>query len=401
MKKIVAVAALASVLAGATFAADISFSYKGSNYFSSNGAAGVKYDNAARKDCMSFGLKNDYAGAVVDFDLDTSKATDLTLDEYYGWMNFAAISTQFTAGVWNSRYLDRVKTDAGDLDDEDFEAFKPGVVKLDLTKTTLSEMVVKSVASDSDNLTEGSVAMAAAYTNTDALPGKLMAKLVFVNSSWDSFEKSDSDGTYKRDNKYGFAGEVAYRQEGAFDVNLAVKTLKAHNYSFGLFFSPLMIEKLQATVGVSLGLDGNTTYKIEGDTGTEFAFDLRARYALTEKLSFTTMHNISSALTTTGKDGDAKKWNDNTTAMWNMINVSYVLADNLKFGMTLSHLIGDFKKSYPEANSLVVSPALAIQATEKAKVTVAARATFNKIGLPGQPYSNFDFKVPVIFSFNY
>lgn len=390
MKKIVAVATLASVLAGATFAADISFSYTGSNFFKSNGD-NISYANDLRTDCMSFGLSNDYAGAIVDFDIEEG---NLKLDQYYGWMNFAAISTQFTAGVWTSRYVDRVDTDKGDLKKEDFELYKPGVID-------------GKIAKDSDNLTydvtndKQVLGMAAAYTNHDVVPGALMLKVGLVSSAWDSFTKTDSDGTYTRANKYGFIGEAAVRVDNLLNVNLAIKSFNAHNYSFGLFFSPLMLENIEATAGFSLGLDGNTTYKAEGDTGAEFAGDLRLRFKVTDKLSFTTMHNISSALTTTGKDGDAKKWNDNKKAMWNMINVTYAFLDNMKFGLTLNHVISDFDTAYPDASKIIVSPSVAIQATEKAKVTVAARGTFDKIGLPGNHYSDFTFVVPVIFSFNY
>ena len=385
-----------ALLAGSAFAADISFSYKGNNYFksavdSNNKATdNISYDNSARKDCISLGLSNDYAGAVVDWDYD--EENNFHLDSYYGWMNFAAISTQFTAGKWSSRYIDLVDTDAGDLDDEDFIGWKPGVISYASTNV--------SVAEDSDNLTEKNLALVAAYTNKDALPGALMVKFGLVDSTWDTtYTREDDDGSYTRTNSYGFVGEVAFRQDNAFNVNLAVKSLKVHNYSFGLFFSPLMMEKLQATAGFSLGLEGNTTYKAEGDTGVEYAFDLRARYAVTDKLSITTAHNLSSYLTGL-KENDTKKWGDNKLSMSNQINATYALLDNMKFGLNLQHVISDFDASYPSDNELIVSPSLAIAATEKATVTISARADWTKIGF-NQGSETFDFTVPVIFSFNY
>ncbi len=405
MKKIVAVATLASVLAGATFAADISFSYTGSNFFKSNGD-NISYANDLRTDCMSFGLSNDYAGAIVDFDIEEG---NLKLDQYYGWMNFAAISTQFTAGVWTSRYVDRVDTDKGDLKDEDFELYKPGIICHVPTSTTNSAPKY-SVAVDSDNLTknlsnEKVLAMAAAYTNHDVVPGALMIKLGLANSAWDSFTKTDTDGTYTRTNSYGFFAEAAVRADNLANVNLAIKSYHVGKTSLALFFSPLMVEKLQATVGFTLGLDTYTLSERNGNdsdkTGAEFAADFRLRYALTDKLSFTTMHNFSSYLSGTEADGAGQKWSDNKKAMWNMINVTYAFLDNMKFGLTLNHVISDFDTAYPDASKIIVSPSVAIQATEKAKVTVAARGTFDKIGLPGNHYSDFTFVVPVIFSFNY
>lgn len=410
MKKIVAVATLASVLAGATFAADISFSYTGSNFFKSNGNDNIAYDSASRTDCMSFGLKNDYAGAIVDFDIDGGA---LTLDQYYGWMNFAAISTQFTAGVWTSRYVDRVDTDKGDLKDEDFELYKPGVI-CHVPKSTTDSAPKYSVAVDSDNLTKNLsnkqvLAMAAAYTNHDVVPGALMLKVGLANGKWDEYTKAksvaDKEGKYTRTNSYGFFGEAALRMDNLANINLAIKSYYVGKTSLALFFSPLMVEKLQATVGFTLGLDTYTLSERNGNdsdkTGAEFAADFRLRYALTDKLSFTTMHNFSSYLSGTEADGAGQKWSDNKKAMWNMVNVTYAFLDNMKFGLTLNHVISDFDTSYPDASKIIVSPSVAIQATEKAKVTVAARGTFDKIGLPGNHYSDFTFTVPVIFSFNY
>lgn len=399
MKKIVAAASLATMLAGAAFAADISFSYIGRNYFESKGDDNISYDSNSREDCMALGIKNDYAGAVVDFDIIKGS---LELDEYYAWMNFADISTQFTAGRWNSRYVDRVITDKGELDKKDFELFKPGVLKLEEVDDTTNNKN-NSVAIDSDNLTDGTLAMAAAYTNADSLPGKLMIKGVLVNNEWDSFSKVDGTTSTARTNKFGFAGEVAYRQENAFDVNLAIKSAKhVGQYSFGLFFSPLMVEKLQATVGLTLGLDSWTLSERNGnasnETGTEFAADLRLRYAVTDKFSVTTMHNFSSYLAGKKAD-DPAKWADNKKAMWNMLNVTYAFLDNMKFGLTLNHVIADFDAEHGSKNSslLIVSPSVAIQATERASVTVAARGTFDKLAL--NQYNEFTFKIPVIFKY--
>ena len=118
MKKIVAAAFEGLTLAGAAFA-EISFSYTGKNYFKSS-AGNLDYDS--RTDCMSLSISSKSAGAVVDFDTDAGK---LVQDEYYGWMTFGlpAGNLQITAGSWNGRYADRVKSDAGDLDSSDFELY--------------------------------------------------------------------------------------------------------------------------------------------------------------------------------------------------------------------------------------------------------------------------------------
>ena len=381
MKKIVGAAALASLLAGAAFAADISFSYTGNNYFKSS-KDNIRYDNDMRYDCMSFGLASEEGnmGVLVDWDIDGGK---LALDEYYGWMTFAPINTRFTGGRWSSRYANRVKTDAGDLDDEDFILWNMGVLN-------------GKVADDSGNLTEKNLALVASYTNDSLLPGVLMAKFGFVTTKWDSFSRTDKDGTYNRGNEYGFVGELAFKMDGFFDVNLAIKSFHVRDCSLGLFFSPLMVENLELTAGLSLGFDGDTTHAVDGDIGAEFGFDIRARYAITEKLSVTTAHNISSALT----DANGKEWNDNRICMANQANVTYAFLENMSFGLNIQHFIADFDMAYPEGSSVIISPSLAIAPTEKTKVTIAARAMWDKIGWQ-HGSEEFDFTVPVIFSFNF
>ena len=71
MKKIAAAVLAAGLLAGTVTAADVSFSYKGSNYFGPAGANGAGNKNAGylgRTDCLSIGIASDVAGVVVDFD---------------------------------------------------------------------------------------------------------------------------------------------------------------------------------------------------------------------------------------------------------------------------------------------------------------------------------------------
>ena len=454
MKKIVSAVTLASLLAGAAFA-DISFSYTGKNYFSSgsgNKGKDFGYDGGLRKDCIALSINQDNYGATLDVDIDNDT---MKLDEYYGWMTFKPISTTFTAGVWNSRYVDRVTTDKRgvDFDDQDFELFKPGVIDVrdyrtdDLRK---NRGVSYNVGVDSDNLTKGALAMFAAYTNT-ALPGTLMVKLGLVDVSGKagdsgnalSPEKAWSDNTNANDPSLkvwsGFAGEVAYRQENLFAANLAVRSYEVHTASVGLFFSPLMVDKLEATAGVTLGFNGagytetnwNKTggkrqviYQDQGTLGFEWAVDLRLRYALSDRLSFTTMNNFSSYLTDLATDAawatadtDTTKWEGNDYAMWNMVNLTYDFAEGLTAGFTVQHLATDMDQSYTSHNHIWVAPNLQIKANDNAKFTVVTRAHFQNVGsgnedgegpcnqgydhTGGHSAYRFALTVPVIFTFNY
>ena len=387
MKKIVAAAAAALLLAGAAFAADISFSYTGSNYFKSSGG-NLSYDS--RSDCMSVTLSNATSGVCLDFD--TSDGKTLTQDSYYGWLNLGIPTgnLEFTAGVWTSRYVNRVRTDAGDLDSEDFELYKPGVIN-------------GSVAKDSDNLTQGKISMVAAYTNDDALPGKLMVKLGLVKSTWNPDATAATTATGSGDVTdgdlslaSGFVGEVAYREENLINVNLAVKSHVKNNYSFALFVSPLNLEGIDLTVGGTLGMvkPWNSTAKDWGNSGTEWGADLRARYQYSDNLSLTTMHNISS--------GYSSSEDINTMILWDMFNVNYKMDDQVTLGCTLNAVFDNLDSDHVFTGvDLATSPYCAIKASERVTVTASMRFAVSGLNPDIDGHESLDVTVPVIFAFNY
>ncbi|MDE7139192.1 MAG: hypothetical protein K2M90_08445 [Treponemataceae bacterium] len=380
MKKIVGVILAAGLLTGIATAADIGFSYKGSNYFTSN-SENLNYEGSLRKDCLSVSLTTEAAGIVIDYDTDGGK---LAHDEYYGWLNFGlpAGSLQVTAGVWKGRYVNRIRADQGDLDSEDFELFKPGVIN-------------GTAGADSDNLTGGNLGLVAAWTLADKLPGALIVKLgLFKNGTWNP-ESSDTGNEEDLKVTAGFTGEVAYRQDGLFNVNFAMRSLTKSNWVFGLWFSPLMAEKLQLTVGGTVATVNS--YKKDDSWGanrTEWGVDLRARYKVTDALSLTTMNNISSG-TNTGISNDDK----NELVLWDMLNMTYAFADNLKAGLTLQSIRGGLDDDHESQWDVMVSPSLAIQATERAAVTTSVRATLADIH--NWAITSVKLTIPVIFSYNY
>ena len=258
MKKIMGAVLAAAMLAGTVTAADVSFSYKGANYFS-----GSDFTHKGRTDCISVSLTSEVGGVVVDFDTKDVSAnngevrlfkthnnstqandysnggTGLVQDEYYGWMNFALPlgQLQITAGQWNGRNVNRVLTDRGDLEARDFELFKPGVIN-------------GTMGADSANLTNGSLGIVGAWTLADALPGTLMVKVGlarYYDKKWNGNKglkwkapsgsaltgTTDDDKSSWRWNpeadwlkvKAGPLAEVSYWQEGAFRANLAVRSL--------------------------------------------------------------------------------------------------------------------------------------------------------------------------------
>lgn len=340
MKKIVAAAAAGLILAGTAFA-DVSFSWKRTNIV---GGTSKALDSVERSDCLGLELSNDIAGVVFDWDIyeNESKATSkLELDSYYGWMTFGLPvgNLQVTSGKWNGRYSDRVKSDAGDLDGKYYEAYKLGVIN-------------GVGAADSDNLTEGQMSTVLAYTLADTLPGTLLVKAGIVKCDY---------GKY--DSQSGFVAELGYRQEGLINVDVAIKNPSDKVTTIGAFVSPLMVENLRATVGFTMG-------NYDGDK--EFAFDARARYAITEKTAVTGMFNYSSI----AKELKASKSGDDLNAMWTMISVNHVAGDNIRFLATLQNTVRDFDADNGYTLT-AFTPACEIQISEKALFTAAFDMRWN------------------------
>lgn len=353
MKKIVAAAAAGLILAGTAFA-DVSFSWKRTNIV---GGTSKKLDSVTRSDCLGLELSNDIAGVVFDWDIEerSSDTSKLALDSYYGWMTFGLPvgNLQVTSGKWNGRYSDRVKSDAGDLDGKYYEAYKLGVIMNDVLKDG-------AIASDSDNLTQGAMSTVLAYTLADTLPGTLLVK-AGIRSVKDLGVKGADNKVIedygKFDSKAGFVAEVGYRQDGLVNLDVAIRSVMDKYTSVGVFVSPLMVENLRATVGFTMG-------DIDGDK--EFAFDARARYAITEKTAVTGMFNYSSI----AKELRASKSGDDLNAMWTMISVNHVAGDNIRFLATLQNTVRDFDAD--NGNNLTAfTPACEIQISEKALFTAA------------------------------
>lgn len=356
MKKIVAAAAAGLILAGAAFA-DVSFSWKRTNIVGGTSKAAKELNAVVRSDCLGLELSNDIAGVVFDWDIEEdSSVSKLTLDSYYGWMTFGLPvgNLQVTSGKWNGRYSDRVKSDSGDLDGQYYEAYKLGVMD-------------GAIASDSDNLTNGKMSTVLAYTLADTLPGTLLVKAGI---------RAGEYGKY--DSQSGFVAEVGYRQEGLINVDVAIKSPKNKQTIIGAFVSPLMIENLRATVGFTMG-------SYDGDK--EFAFDARARYAITEKTAVTGMFNYSSISKEIIKKGVKDKIYkessvkdlfcrsvsdiDDVNRMWTMISVNHVAGDNIRFLATLQNTIRNFDKSDDVKYLTAFTPACEIQISEKALFTAA------------------------------
>ena len=128
-----------------------------------------------------------------------------------------------------------------------------------------------------------------------------------------------------------------------------------------------------------------------GDRRTEWAIDFRLRLQVTDDLSLTTMNNISSGYAS----GDSKG------ALWNMLNATYAIADNLTAAFTVQSVADLFCPAVKDSSAwtLIMSPSIAIQATERARVTASVRAQMDNN--KNWTFDNMYVVVPVVFSFNY
>lgn len=346
MKKIMAAAAVASLLAGSAFA-ELSFSYTGKGIFGDKTSV---VDNVARNDCFCLELANEIAGVHVDWDITAEGAKPaLGLDEFYGWMTFGLPvgNLQITSGKWGARYIDRVTTDGGDLSGKYFNTFNPG----NIISVTSGTTTTKAYSADADNLTEGEMASVLAYTLSDVLPGALLAKFGIVqNDNYLTGVVADPETKIH----CGFVGELAYRQEKAFNFDLAIKHLTANQTSVGVYFNALAVENLQTLVGFTYGYN---TADIK-----ELAYDLRARYAITDKLALTGFFNFSQI--------KVENVDDPFNAMWTSLTVNYVAGENIRFLATLGNNVTNFDAEYG-ACITHFTPACEIKASEKATVTAA------------------------------
>lgn len=355
MKKIVAAVAAGLMLASAAFA-DVSFSYTGSAIL---GDVAKGFTKATRNDCLSLGLSNEVAGVVTDFDL--NGGDKMELDQFYCWLTYALPvgSLQITSGKWYSRYVNRVKNLAGDLDAEFYEMAKPGVIN-------------GVIGKDSDNLTETKMASVLAWTLND-LPGSLMIKAGIVDSAY--YTPSDPEETVMR---AGFVGEVCYRQDDLVAINFAVKNLKIAEKSFAVFVSPLMIDGLNSMVGF--------TYACNDDDG-EYGIDLRAKYGISEKTSITGMFNYSAS---------KLLGTEEVKSMWNMLSLGYTAGDNIRYVATINNVVEDFDA--PAGSGIVAfTPSCEIKASESCNVTCGFDMRWTGV----KPFSSSaTVRVPIYVSFS-
>ncbi len=418
MKKIVSVVAVAALTLSAVFAADISLSYRTrANVYSETKTkkdgtvtASSKtvldqtgYGSAAK--CFVLSASGDVGGFILDVDPNAGTET-FSLDQWYAWVNFGNLQT--TVGLWKSRYVNRVNADANDWQDADYERYKPGVIG-------------GSYAKDIDNLTYNTtedhqkLSTAFAYTIRPNDDVYFMMKGVLVNAggsnkvtdTWGGALMNSDSGNYQNTFFSGFAGEVAFKVNGAFDLNVAMRSEKRDQIALGAFFRPLISDSTNLLFGFSYGRDLKDYGDAVDSNKYEFGIDLRARFQLSEQLALTTMNNMS--YISNQKDKGAE--DDTLIKLWDMVSLAYKANDQLLLQGTvqfetvggLVQKKGGETKSYDELGGfkLSVIPGIVWTFNENAKISaglkfdytgVAADAAYKKA-----TGTTSAFSIPVVF----
>ena len=260
---------------------------------------------------------------------------------------------------------------------------------------------------DSDNLTEGKISVVAAYTLKDVLPGTLMAKLGLVKNTWNpdaaaatstptvAYDKvEDSDFIINA----GFVGELMYEQADLVKAVVSYKTYQKGSNTVGVFISPLMFEKVNMMIGGTYAgyHHWDSTNKSWNSIANEWGFDLRLRYKVTDAFSLNTMNNLSRRVSTAEGAHEV--------SLWNMLNGTFKMADNIKAGLTLNFFTDTMTTPETRTINLTISPSVAIQATEHLSVTTVLRVDWNNLNFAHWDTSVYNqlsgVKVPVIVKFS-
>ena len=331
MKKIISTAA--AVLAFSMAFAEVSVEFTQAGYITSDrGGKSVKLDvNGYDSDqkitgCVVTEISNDVAGVVFDLDpwmKDVGReyvdnAANEMLDQYYGWVNFIDGKATLQSGVWASRSVNRMKQDAGNWENAEYEAYKPGVI-------------TGAVAKDVTNLTEGNLATQLKY-NFDM--GYIKAAIV----------DSDYGATSL---KSGFAFEGGFNVNEDLNFKVYLKNLKDQEIAFAVFGeSTGIVEGLDLVTGLTFGNKKEVA-------NFEFAVDVRARYELNEKLAFTTMNNLSSV--------------NSVYTLWDMVSLAYKISDKAKLTVTGEWNYADL--AIEKAGNLSIIPGITYSPCDGADIT--------------------------------
>ncbi len=334
MKKILSTLAASAILAGTAAAADVSLEFtQGALLAGKNSKTdGTPMDNEYRKldlngymfrtsGDVTFSVSTDDVGVTLTIDPyyeEKGKVADGTGDktffsEYYGWVNFFEGQMQLKSGVYETRSLNLMDDGGWNWLDDQYARYKPGVVN-------------GSAAEDIANLTNGKLAMQLSY-ETDS---------IYVAGA--VVDADGTDGKYGAfDSKAGFAFEFGVAATEDITLSAYLRTLENDKFGFGLFMEhsafTLKDKEFDVLAGLTLGQTSSS-----GSSNFEWALDLRAQHELSDTVTLTTMHNLSSS----PSQNSAK---DNSTySIWDMASVAVQTSEEITVSFTVEWEYTDLTK---------------------------------------------------------
>ncbi len=457
MKKIVSAALVASMVAGAAFAADakITLNYRTKlDAFSqvSTDNDGTKtvykewldwegYDGAGKQaatnaaDTFKFVLNGDRAGATfaVNINENTKTSADVsttttknkvadkdgkemdkavtkvtssalfTLNEYSAWMKWELGEGELKigSGNWKDGYADgayRVKkdVDAQNAEGMDFERFKLGSI----LKGSKKLAFIDDLAAGGNNSALFS------YADYGFQAGDAAKVNVLLGSVYNKFDTVVDDDTTTYYDAF-FVSRVQVAME-ALNAELIFKKPAPHVMDFGAYFMPKVVDGLTLNIGGAAEIDNR-----EEDAGgyTDWAFDVRARYQATDELSITFFTNLSGtnlkagrtiASGVTGHKGAEGYATEASfkTAMWNNLSARYKVSDLLALTLNVG-LITPLSKTENDDNSYSpewrVTPAVQVYAASNASIWGGIALSGASAKVSDKDNSVFAVQVPVIF----
>ena len=315
MKKIISMLTVSALALGSIFA-DVSLEYTQKAYlYTPNGdkLQYTGYDN--NKGCVKFTVKNDNAGILLDIDpkITQSEVKTVEFDQYTGWVNFGDGKYKLQSGVWTARSVNRFNGNAGKWKGDEYEKYKYGVSKKD------------SIATDINNIASvnGTSYLSSAVTyNGDGFYATALLLGLDKTGGQATDGKRKGYGTLDLYSGFGVEAGIELGEGSKLTVNF--KSPENKKIALGAFYeNKTLKEDLDFVAGWSFGSDDASGY-------FETAIDLRASYALNEKVTLTTMNNLSYYSTgNTTKLGASNGESHGQFDLWDMVSFGVKTSDKI------------------------------------------------------------------------
>ena len=314
MKKIISMLTVSALALGSIFA-DVSLEFTQRAYLYDQSGNKLKYTGYGdNKGCVKFTAKNDNAGILLDIDpkMVQDETKTIPLDQYTGWVNFGDGSFKLQSGVWTARSVNRFNGNAGKWNGAEYEKYKYGVAN-------------GSYAKDINNIASinGTSYLSSAVTyKGDGFYATALLLGLDKTGGKATDGKRTGYGTLDLYSGFGVEAGIELGEGSKFTVNL--KTPANKQMALGAFYeNKTFKEDLDFVAGWSFGND-------DASGKFETAIDLRASYALNEKVTLTTMNNLSYYSTGNTTKLDASNGESHGQFdLWDMVSFGVKTSDKI------------------------------------------------------------------------